>query len=117
MGHWQTTFAFGRNAHELRRATNAYLLESAFALRGATTVFARIESVDKDELFLESSTLAHIPFRVKKLGVGVVHELRDLWRGRLGVGAVYNHHALPNTLDLFYGDDPDSWLVFARWKI
>jgi hypothetical protein len=117
MGRWQSTLAAGRNDNELRRDTEAFLLESALTLRNDTTVFARFESVDKDELFLEHSALHHRPFRVRKLGVGAVHDLRDLWRGRIGIGIVYNRNDVPSTLELFYGDDPDSWLVFARWRI
>jgi hypothetical protein len=117
MGYWQSTLAIGRNDNALHSDTDAYLLESALELRNATTVFARLESVDKDELFLEHSALHHVPLTVRKLGIGAVHDLRDLWRGRLGVGIVYNKHVIPSTLDLFYGNDPDSWVVFARWKI
>lgn len=117
VGQWQTTLAFGRNDHDLRRDTEAYLLESALTLRKDTIVFARIESVGKDDLFNEASALHHRVFTVSKLGLGAVHELRDLWRGRIGVGVVYNRHATPDIIDLFYSDDPESWLVFARWKL
>jgi hypothetical protein len=116
-GYWQTTLAFGRNNQEFLRHTDGYLLESALKLRGNTTVFARLENVGKDDLFPVASALHHEIFTVTKLGVGAVHDLRGVWHGHFGVGAVYNFHVLPRTLDLFYGDDPDSWSVFARLRI
>jgi hypothetical protein len=86
------------------------LLESALKLRNGTTVFVRAENLANDELFAEASALHHEVFTVTKVGIGAMHDLRALWRGRFGVGAVYNFHYLPDTLDLFYGDDPNSWL-------
>lgn len=117
MGYWQSTLALGRNDKAIGRDTDALLLESALRLRNVTTLFFRVESADKDELFRDVSALHHTEFRVRKVAVGVVRDLRTLWRGRLGVGAVYNHHSVPDIVELFYGGDPDSWLVFARWRI
>ena len=116
-GHWQTTLAIGRNAKDPGADTTAYLLESALRVRDVTTLFARIESVEKDELFVEGDPLHGEVFTVRKVGVGAVHDLRELWRGKLSVGLVYNWHFVPQTLEPAYGDDPGSWLVFARWSV
>jgi hypothetical protein len=116
-GHWQTTLAIGRNAKNPGDSTTAYLLESALQLRDATTLFARAENVDKDELFVEGDPLHDRAFTVRKLSLGTVHELRDIWRGKLSVGVVYNLHFVPQELEPSYGDDPGSWLVFARWSV
>jgi hypothetical protein len=113
-GHWQATFAAGRNAKRPGLDTQAYLLESAWRMPRDTTVFARAERVEKDELFSDGSPLEGQVFPVRKLGLGAVHDFRTRG-GKVGVGLVYNMHFIPNTLDPIYGDDPDSWLVFARW--
>jgi hypothetical protein len=116
MGYWQSTLAAGRNDKALGRDTEAFLLESALRVRNTTTIFARAESVGKDELFRDVSALHHQEFKVRKVGVGAVRDLRGLWNGRVGVGVVYNRHFVPDIVELFYGGDPDSWLVFARWR-
>jgi hypothetical protein len=116
-GWWQTTLAVGRNDKQPGDSTDAWLLESALRFGDATTVFARAESVDKDELFLEGDPLHHQSFRVKKLGIGAAHEFGMLLDGVLSAGLVYNWHFLPDTLEPSYGGDPGTWLVFARWEL
>lgn len=34
-----------------------------------------------------------------------------------GVGAQYSLHFVPNTLEPVYGSDPESWLIFARYRV
>jgi hypothetical protein len=40
-----------------------------------------------------------------------------LWRGNLAVGVVYDFHFTPRALDAAYGNNPHSWLVYARWSL
>jgi len=49
--NWQTTLAVGRNDPDSGDATNAMLLETAITLGHENTWFARVERVEKDELF------------------------------------------------------------------
>jgi hypothetical protein len=114
---WYTTFAAGRNAKQPGATTDAYLLESQAQWSGGIAVFARAESVEKDELFAEGEPLHGEVFRVRKLGVGVERTLRDLWHGQLAVGVVRDWHFTPRALDAAYGPDPRSWLVYARWSL
>jgi hypothetical protein len=115
-GWWQTTLAVGRNEKEAGDSTDAWLLESARTLGTATTVFARAESVEENELFLEGDPLHHETFRVQKLGVGAARDFRMFRVGVLSAGLVYNWHFVPQALEPSYGDDPGSWLVFVRWS-
>jgi hypothetical protein len=114
---WYTPLAAGRNAKEPGATTNAYLLESQLQWTGGFAVYARAESVEKDELFAEGDPLHGEVFRVRKLGVGVERTLRSLWHGKLAVGVVHDWHFTPRTLDAAYGRDPRSWLVYARWSL
>ncbi|PWF43923.1 hypothetical protein C7C56_020160 [Massilia glaciei] len=55
----QTTFAWGRNSKDPGMATDGFLLESAVRIGGATTLFGRAESVEKNELFHEEDNPLH----------------------------------------------------------
>ena len=114
---WYTTFAAGRNSKQPGADTDAYLLESQVGWTGGTAVFARAESVEKDELFAEGDPLHGSVFKIRKLGLGVEGTGPDLWGGNLAVGVVYDWHFTPRALDAAYGHDPRSWLVYARWSL
>lgn len=116
-GTWQTTLAAGRNAKRPGAATDGYLLESAVEFSGGMRVFARAESVEKDELFAEGDPLHGDVFKVRKLGIGAAVEYVDTPKGTLLLGVVYDFHFTPSALDAAYGSDPGSWLVFARWSL
>jgi len=116
VGWWQTTLAVGRNEKQPGSSTDAWLLESAIELRGATTLFARAESVDEAELLPEGDPLHHQIFRVQKLGLGAARDFRMFRVGVLSAGIVYNWHFVPQALEPSYGGDPGSWLIFVRWS-
>jgi hypothetical protein len=114
---WDTTFAAGRNSKQPGEDTDAYLIESTIAWKGARAVFVRAESVEKDELFAEGDPLHGEVFKVRKLALGFETSLGDLWHGRLAVGMVYDLHFTPSALDAVYGADPRSWQIYARWSL
>ncbi len=115
-GGWQSTLAIGRNHQRPGGHTNAYLLESAFPISKAFTVFARAERVGKNELFEEGAPLGGRVFTVKKLSIGGVHDFAETSFGAFGLGATYSLHWIPRELKTFYGDQADAWLIFLRWK-
>ena len=117
-GDWQTTFAWGRDDPTLGRTTDAYLLDSAVQL-GPDTVFGRLESVDKDELFADdpANPLAARSFQVSKLSLGYFRTLPLPRRLALDLGGLVSRYALPRALDPVYGADPTSFMLFARVKI
>jgi hypothetical protein len=115
-GHWQTAAAWGRNDKRPGEATDAWLLESAVVIDDVHTLFARVEHVDKDELFRHDEPLHGQRFAIGKATLGVVHDFRRGPFGRFGIGAQYSRFALPVALRPIYGEQPDSWLLFLRWK-
>lgn len=116
-GQWQTTLAWGRNEKRPGPATEAWLLESAYQWSSQWTVFGRIEQVEKDELFREGEPLHDQIFTVDKATFGAVRDFPGGNFGRVGVGFQVSRHFIPAVLETAYGNDPDSWLVFLRWKL
>lgn len=116
-GQWQTTLAWGRNEKRAGEATEAFLLESTLVLRDVHTLYGRVERVDKDELFAPDDALAGRVFTVGKATLGAIHDLKPMRWGRVGIGLQYSRYVLPTALDPVYGDRPDAWLAFARWRL
>ena len=114
---WQTTLAFGRNDPSSGAASNAWLLESAVQLAPAHTVFARLERVDKDELFQPGAALYGRTFAIGKLSLGYIY---DFWQAAglsLGLGALISSYSYAAALDSGYGTHPTSFMVFARARL
>ena len=114
---WQTTLAWGRNAPSAGAASDAWLLESAAQLSPAHTVFARLERVAKDELFLPGSPLFGRTFTINTLTAGYIYDFAHLRALRLGVGALVSLYRYPGTLDPDYGSGPVSFMVFVRARL
>ena len=112
----QTTLAWGRNAPSQGEATDAFLLESAARLSRSHTVFARLERVDKNELFPDSDPRAEQIFRVAKFSLGYVYDLPRESHFRVGVGGLVSRYRIASDLDPVYGN-PTSFMLFARVKI
>ena len=81
------------------------------------SVFARFESAEKDELFLESEPLAGRVFRIEKLSVGYVRDFKLRANLKFGVGIEASQHFTPGALDFAYGKAPASYLLFMRVKV
>jgi hypothetical protein len=119
-GSWQTVLAWGRIDRRPRsgagRGLDAALLESAFT-RGRDTLFARVETADKDELFADDAPQAGRAYRVAKLSVGYQRSLPLADHLALDLGGLVSAYALPAALDAAYGKDPKSVMVFSRLRI
>jgi hypothetical protein len=113
---WQTTFAWGRDAPNGGTVTDAYLLESAVNFQKTHTLFARLERVEKNELFLHPNPLADEVFRVNKLSVGYVYDFPTEKRFKFGLGGLVSAYSLPSELNTVYGH-PTSYMIFARLKL
>jgi hypothetical protein len=111
---WQTTFAFGHNAPSSGPGSNGWLLESELRFAPAHSVFARLERVDKDELFLEGEPLFGRSFTIEKLSFGYLYEFLQVQAMALGVGALISTYSYPQDLNASYGYRPTSFMVFAR---
>src|SRR5262249_7724812 len=113
-----TTLAWGRNADRPGRTSDAWLVESALALR-RHTVFARAENVDKDELFADDplSPLHDRRFNVTKVSLGYGYTLPLAGHVTIDFGGLVSRYALPRALDPIYGRSPTSFMLFTRIKL
>jgi hypothetical protein len=114
---WQTTFAWGRNEPSTGQASNGWLLESEARLTPAHTVFARLERVGKDELFLPGTPLYGQLFVINSLTVGYIYDFVRLGALNLGLGGLVSTYAYPATLNPSYGYRPTSFMVFVRARL
>ena len=115
-GNWQTTFAWGRNYFEPGPTLDGFLVESAFNW-GRSTIFARAENAQKNELFEPPSPLSGRIFRVSEFSLGYVYDVPMAKHLALGLGAMGTVDTLPAAIRPAYGDAPLSAMGFVRLKI
>ena len=115
--HWQTTFAWGRDAPRGGRSTDGYLLDSALRLAQGHTLFARFEHVVKDALFAPGDARSGEPFLIRKASVGYVCDFAEYLHLRFGVGGVVSRHAIPASLVPAYGNAPVGYSLFVRARL
>jgi hypothetical protein len=116
-GNWQTTLAWGRDRDEPGRTLDGFLLETA-ATWGRQTIFARAETVTKDDLFFGASPLAGQAFHVSEASLGFVYDLPVARHVALGLGVQGAVNLVPATLKTAYGsEDPTGVMPFLRLKI
>jgi hypothetical protein len=112
-GTWQTTLAWGRNRDQPGHVLNAGLLESALVM-GSDTVFARAETVQKDDLAPPSTTVA----RVGAISLGYVHDIAVARHVALGLGMQGTIDFVPASLHAAYAtSEPTGLMPFVRLKI
>jgi hypothetical protein len=102
--------AIGQNLKDGGKTT-ALLAETAYT-HGRQTYFARLDNTQKDELVGVPTGV----YRVQKLSLGGVHNLKQDERGQQGVGASLDFYSYPSTLKASYGTAPVSVNVFYRWR-
>jgi hypothetical protein len=115
-GNWQTTFAWGRDSLQPGPDLDAFLLESA-ASWYRSTIFARAENAQKNELFVAPSPLAEKVFDVTTLSLGYIYDIPVVDHLKLGLGAMGSIYALPSALHPSYGSGPASYALFTRLKL
>jgi len=115
-GNWQTTLAWGRNYNEPGNVLDGILLESAVNV-GRHTIFARVENVQKDELFLPPSPFAGQVFWVSEATLGYVYDIPVAKHLAVGLGVQGTLNLVPSTIKVAYGDDPAGFMPFVRLKI
>jgi hypothetical protein len=114
---WQTTLAWGRNEPSSGPPSNGWLLESQVRLTPMHTVFARLERVGKDELFLPGTALFGRTFIVNKLSVGYICDFVHWDALNLGLGGLISTYSYPAELNASYGYRPTSFMVFVRARL
>jgi hypothetical protein len=99
------------------RSQDAVLLESTLRWPAGHAVLARLEWVEKDELFIRRDAFHVRTFPVAKLDLGAVRELVSMRRLSLGLGFTAGVHRLPEVLEGEYGRRPWAYTVFARVRL
>ncbi|HZI89682.1 MAG TPA: hypothetical protein VFD83_04435, partial [Candidatus Polarisedimenticolia bacterium] len=112
-GHAELMVAWGQNRKRHGNATEAITTELALELLGRHTLFTRLERVEKDELFEETSPFADRTFPVYKSGLGYRFDFRK-GAPRIGLGATVSEIWVPGTIRDAYGDDTRAVLLFTR---
>src|SRR5580704_6094307 len=113
-GNWATSLVWGR-VHEIGTGIhlNGYLLESTLNFLRRDYLFARMELVDKNELFPPAEQPSY------RIGAYTFGGTRDLVRNRawqLGLGADVTMYSKPAVLDAAYGSYPVSFQIFLRMR-
>ncbi|HYM81300.1 MAG TPA: hypothetical protein VEY91_07795 [Candidatus Limnocylindria bacterium] len=111
---WQTLVAYGRNQLRPGPTLDAWLAESALSWNGRNLAFARVEAVEKNELFPEGDPRAEEIFQVTKVGGGYLRDV--IARGPItaGIGTSVNISFVPEALESEYGGRPVSGMIFLR---
>ncbi len=114
-GNWATSMVWGRK-HKDETATNlnSYLVESTVNFKRSNYAYARLELVDKDELFPEASV--HPAYRIGAYTFGGVRDLLQNHTWQLGLGGDVTFYSKPTALDPAYGANPVSFRIFLRLR-
>jgi len=122
---WSTSLIWGRNHQVLdQRNLNSYLLESVAPFRRKNFFTARIELVDKDELFDDQPDLeaqldrtAGSTFRIGAYTGGYTRDIGTFHKVETGIGANFTAYTMPAAIHAYYGDHPVSVSVFLRLRL
>ena len=97
----------------------AWLAEATYELSPRHSLFARLESVDNDELVPDHHDPLHDrAFRVGKLQTGYAwHQKLGNGPAMLTLGGGVNLYRIPSALDRLYGSDPWGYTLFARLSL
>jgi hypothetical protein len=114
-GNWATSLVWGR-VHKIAAGTdlNGYLLESTLNFQQRNYAFARLELVDKDELFPQA--VVHPAHRIGAYTFGGVRDVMQNPAWQLGLGADVTFYSKPAALDAAYGNRPVSFQIFLRLR-
>jgi hypothetical protein len=115
-GNWQTTLAWGLDDDRPGRSLAAWLAESAVSF-GRSTLFARAETVRKDDLFIAPSPFAGDVFAVSETSLGYVYDLPVARHVALGFGGEATLNFVPEAIRPVYGGDPWGFMPFVRLKL
>ena len=114
-GSWATSIIWGR-VHKMATQVNlnSYLLETTLNFRQRNYVFSRLELVDKDELFPQTTTIS--TYRIAAYTFGGVRDLIANRAWQMGLGADVTFYSKPGALDSAYGKQPVSLQIFLRLR-
>jgi hypothetical protein len=113
-GRWEGLVAWGRDRNLPGHALDALTAEAALELADRHTLFARVERVQKDELFPAPDPRAGVIFDVGELTAGYRFDFLRQGPVGLGVGAAGTLVRVPGTLRDAYGSSPAAGLLFLH---
>jgi hypothetical protein len=124
-GAWASSIIWGRNHETLTgRNLNAYLVETLYPIRHKNFLTARIELVDKDELFADQPALeaaldnsAGSTFRVQAYTGGYTRDIAQFRDLETGLGVNVTAYGIPAAIQPSYGVHPWGVNVFLRVRI
>jgi hypothetical protein len=102
------TAYWGRIAQQ-GQPSDGYLLEATYFHRG-TSIFARWENVDKNDLF----DVPPDDYHVNKILFGLVQDVKSSGGFDFGIGGYGGVYGYPSSLDPIYGKNPVTLGVFLR---
>jgi hypothetical protein len=111
---WSTSMIWGRNhAVGSEHNQNSYLLETLYPVTTKDFLTARMELVDKNELFAND----HDTFRIQAYTVGYTRDVVLFPDVETGIGANITTYATPSALDTDYGRHPWGASMFLRIRL
>ncbi|MEP6963755.1 MAG: hypothetical protein ABI995_16880 [Acidobacteriota bacterium] len=122
---WSTSLIWGRNHNTANQHDlNSYVVETLYPVRAKDFLTARVEVVDKDELFANDHDLeqrlartAGNTFRVRAYTVGYTRDIGTYQNVETGLGANLSAYAIPGAIQTYYGEHPWGVNVFLRLRM
>jgi len=115
-GFWASSFIWGWNdkiADHLN--VYSYLFETLYQFKHKNYATARLEVVDKEELFAgQQNPLAGQVFQIKALTLGYAHDFTWIPRFQTGIGANVTFYSTASELDPYYGTSPKGVFFYLR---
>jgi hypothetical protein len=123
---WSSSVMWARNYKNVaRRATHAFLAETAIPFLAKNTVVGRFEWSQRDELFEYDHHLANEIFEqtgkrafdVAAYTVGYTREIGTLNNVNVAIGTNMTAYGVANELKPFYGNYPVGVTMFLRFRL
>jgi hypothetical protein len=122
---WSTSLIWGRNHQTAnQRNLNSYLLETLYPATRRNFLTARLELVDKDELFAVQPEIeerlaitAGNSFRIQAYTVGYTRDIASLRNVEAGLGANVTLYRVPAAIQPYYGERPRGVNVYLRFRL
>jgi hypothetical protein len=122
---WSTSLIWGRNHQTANlRNLNSWLLETLYPATRRDFLTARVELVDKDELFANQPAIAALlartagsTFRIQEYIVGYTRDIATLRNVEAGVGANVAFYRIPPPIQPYYGEHPRGLNVYLRFRL
>lgn len=111
------TGAYARKDLKPGPVLDAWLIEANWKAAERHNIFARAERVENNELFDHHSPLHDVPLTVSKLSLGYAWQLPLGGEWNLALGGLVSAFDKPERIDFAYGDDPRSFMLFAKLSL